>query len=378
MTSSTTEGRQKRSAPSRGNVLRRLMERKPHESLPSPRSGHLYVERPESERLPPLDTTKNNSPQGGKAREPVPSEGYDSCPSPVVFERVDTHTGEVDWCEIPCQRKTCPYCRERLRARHVAHFIETFKELPHLRFVTLTLDPKAFPDGVEIDPKDFEDTRKYLLHIWERRYVKRVKRASDVEVKYVASIERQQSGVAHLHAVISSTLSEDELRHHWFQSGGGVVMEARPIFGNEDRLARRIGYVMKYCFKAAQEATDGRNTIFCSNGVGYYSEAAKEKRREYMQSRKESTSPFDSDRYEMIGPEGGGHRNNGDTVTEADRRRFDRIAAEARTQTYIKWENDPLPMHGIRVRYDAETGETKREPVTKTVEGRIVERVADG
>jgi len=291
-----------------------------------------------------------------------------------VLTRTDKQTGEVDHVEIACNRKQCPHCGPKLKRRYVAHFIQTFSELPSLRFVTLTLDPKAFPEDVEIDPKDFGESRKYLLHIWERRFVKRVKRRSDVEVAYVAAIERHESGQAHLHAVISSTLSEDELRHHWFQSGGGVVMEARPIFGDEDRLARRVGYVMKYCFKDAETLSDGRNSIFCSNGIGYHSKEAKERRKEFMREQGNEDDPFDEDRYEIEAPDGGGHRDNQDTVTEADRERFDRVADEARTTVYVRLEREQLPSDGVRFRYDPETGEQKREPIHQTRDGRIVDR----
>jgi hypothetical protein len=324
----------------------------------------------------PLDPTKNNSPQ--------PSNGgwdegeYDECPNPVVVERTakesEPNAGEVEYIEIECNRKWCPYCGPKLRRRYVAHFTEQFREFTSLKFVTLTLDPKAFGEETQIDKNDFAETRKYLLHIWERKFVKRVKRRSDGEITYVASVERHQSGQAHMHVVMSCTLTEDELREQWFQSGGGVVMDATAIL-SESHAARKVGYVMKYCFQDAMQS-DGRNSIFCTEGIGYYSQESKDRRKEHMESNSEGSTgdEWDRDRYEFSAPPGAGHADNGDRVTEAERERFDRIADKARTTTYRKWHGESLPKDGVRVRYDRETDEVVREPIRMNVDGEVIDR----
>jgi len=338
---------------------------KPNPDEPAPKVGHL-------------DPTKNNSPQRSDGGF---DEGeYDECPNPVVVERTDRKTGEIENVEIDCNRKRCPYCGPRLKRRYVAHFTDRFCVLPSLKFVTLTLDPKAFDEDVQIDPTDFAESRKYLLHIWERKFVKRVKRRSDGEVTYVASIERHNSGQAHLHVLMSCTLDEDQLREQWFESGGGVVMEATPIL-SDSHVARKVGYVMKYCFQESMEQNDGRNSIFCTEGIGYYSQESKNRRREHMEANSDgdSADEWDRDRYEFTAPPGAGHADNGDRVTEAERERFDRIADQARSTTYIEWEGESAPREGTRIRYDRESGQTTREPVREEVtdsgELQIVDRV---
>lgn len=321
--------------------------------------------RPEA--VPPLEPTLNNSPQRS---EEVREGDYDYCPNPVVVERADRRTGEVDTVEIDCDRKWCPYCGPKMKRQYVAHFTERFSGLPSLKFVTLTLDPKAFGEGVEIDPSDFAESRKYLLHIWERRFVKRVKRRSDGEVTYVASVERHESGQAHLHVVMSCTLNEDQLRQQWFESGGGVVMEATGIL-SDSHVARKVGYVMKYCFQESFEKGDGRNAVFCSEGIGYHSEQSREDRREHINGKSEGDimDDWSPDRYEFDPPDGGGHTDNGDRVTEEEKARFDRVADEARSTTYVDWEGESAPREGTRIRYDRETGETEREPVREVLTG---------
>jgi hypothetical protein len=125
------------------------------------------------------------------------------------------------------------------------------------------------------------------------------------------------------------------------------------------------------------EQNDGRNSIFCTEGVGYYSKESKERRREHMENQTDAdtTGEWDRDRYEFTAPPGAGHADNGDRVTEAERERFDRIADEARSTAYIgEWESEGLPKDGVRIRYDRERDEVVREPIRKTIDGEIIDR----
>lgn len=307
-----------------------------------------------------LDVVSNNSP------EPVEGD-YEECPSPVVIQRTDRATGEVDTIEKACGRRSCPYCREWLRRAETAHFIEVYEDREDVKFTTLTLDPKAFPESVGIDPQDFEQTRRYLLHVWERKFIKRIKRRVEGDFAYTASIEEHESGRAHIHIVWSCSLSEEQIRHHWFESGGGVVMESVGIADGED-LARQVGYVLKYAFKGAETRKKGRNAIFNSEGIGFHSEEAKAKRRERVQSSAEDCEEDQNDgRYEYSGPSGGGKTDNGDTITEEQRRRFDGISDKARSSTYVDWESSDPPREGVRYSYDRESGQTERTRVRQVI-----------
>lgn len=277
----------------------------------------------------------------------------DQCPNPITVQRVDKETGEVDAVDLPCGRKGCPHCGPKLRQRYVGHFVRVFSDLPSLKFVTLTVDPKA-----GVSP---EDSTKFVKDRWERRFIKRIKRRTDGELKYVASVEKQKNGYAHLHAVISTTVGESTLRQQWFESGGGVVMEAETIIPGRS-LARRIGYVLKYAFEDLDQVEG--NAVLASEGIGYHSREAKEQRRKYM----EDNGLSGKDRYEFNGPTTGGRRPTSGGITEEDRKRFDQIYDQARSRQYIRWDDQEgrsLPRRGTRIVYDDKTGETTKETVWK-------------
>jgi hypothetical protein len=279
----------------------------------------------------------------------------DGCPNPIVLQRTDTETGEVEAVEIPCDRKQCPYCGPKMRRRYVGHYTRVFSERPNLKFVTLTLDPKTDLDA--------EDSEEFIKRVWDQKFVKRVKRRTDGEVEYVASVEKQKTGFAHVHAIMSTTVDEDTLREQWFESGGGVVMESEPV-SKGDALARRTGYVMKYAFENIDQVKG--NAVLASEGIGYHAEAQKEKRREH------SGEP-ESGRYEYSGPTTGGRPKEGARVTEVQRERFDALNEEARTRKYIRWDDQDgerdLPRGGTRIIYDDRTGETTKERVRKVRDG---------
>ncbi len=278
----------------------------------------------------------------------------DDCPTPINVQKIDKETGEIDVIQLPCERKSCPYCGPKLRQKYVGHYVSVFSELLSLRFVTLTVDPKT-----GLSP---QESTKFVKDRWERRFIKRIKRRTEGELKYVASVEKQKNGFAHLHAVISTTVGESTLRQQWFESGGGVVMEAE-MLPKGRALARRVGYVMKYAFEDIDQVEG--NAVLASEGIGYHSEAAKEDRRKHVESGGES-------RYEFNGPTTGGRRPSSGGITEEDRERFDRIYEQARSRQYIRWDDDEdrsLPRGGMRIVYDDTTGETTKERVRKVRDG---------
>ena len=288
------------------------------------------------------------------ASAPVANGNADGCPTPINVQKIDKETGEIDVIELPCERKSCPHCGPKLREKYVGHYVRVFSELPSLRFVTLTVDPKT---GLSPD-----ESTKFVKDRWERRFIKRIKRRTEGELKYVASVEKQKSGYAHLHAVISTTVGEDTLRQQWFESGGGVVMEVETLPKGR-ALARRAGYVMKYAFEDIDQVKG--NAVLASEGIGYHAEVQKKERRRHMASSGE-------DRYEFNGPTTGGRRPSSGGITEEDRERFDHIYEQARSRQYIRWDDDEdrsLPRGGIRITYDDTTGETTKERVRKVRDG---------
>jgi hypothetical protein len=272
----------------------------------------------------------------------------------------DTETGELQDTGIvllPCGRKGCPVCGPRLRDRFTAHFARTFTELADDRpiwFLTLTVDPKVFPD----EEVGETEARKYLVHCWEK-YRKRLRRRAD-ELDYAGSFEMHDDEESwHLHMVVAADFpdreSEEEIREmlrvQWFEAGGGAVAKVKRVRegrrepstdGTPDGVAGAVGYVVKYAIKDAADAhsrAQSRRSVLASEGIGYYSQAAKDERKDYSRGQttgdeedvERSFSPLVTGGAEDVGESGS---TRADALTADDRERFERWDKGDRTMHY--------------------------------------------
>ncbi len=306
--------------------------------------------------------TDRNRGSSGKTTSHVSSQTGDDCPYPIEVgvEDWDSETGELVDAGIallPCGRKGCPVCGPRLRDRYTAHFARTFGELGESRpiwFLTLTVDPKALPaDAGELD------ARKYLTHCWEK-YRKRLRRRAD-DLKYAGAYELHRDGDRwHLHMVVAADFpdrdSEEEIREmlrvQWFESGGGAVAKVKRVRegrkepsmdGTPDGIAGAAGYVVKYAFKdaaTAHSAAESRRSVLASEGIGYYSEDAKDERKEYTGAGSTGEDggvereyrPFVTGGASDVGKDSS--RGRVDTLTDEDRERFEGWDKSGRTLEY--------------------------------------------
>jgi hypothetical protein len=341
--------------------------------------------------------------QAGEDMESAPRgpELGDDCPYPVDFS-VDTYVRERDewnrdWHKlassgirsIPCQRKGCPVCGPRLRDRYVAHFARVFCDLADdapVWFLTLTVDAKVLPD----DAGELE-ARKYLVHSWDK-YMKRLRRRSE-SISYAGSFELHSSGDRwHLHVLVSATFPDygsdgaarEMMRVQWFEAGGGAVGKVKRIRegytersddGTPDGIEGAVGYVVKYAFKDAATSMaeqDSRRSLIASQGIGYHSAEAKERRREKVEEAEaeangEGSPPhLDSSRVSHRRSEveeewrplvegGGGRRRRADTLTEEDRERFEGWDEEVRTIRYREKMEDGAKLDGLGPTWRGET-----------------------
>lgn len=220
--------------------------------------------------------------------------GDGGCPTPIriTAEAVDTGTGEMrqldrDAVDLDCGRWQCPHCGPQNQRRWTAHLVDAMAMMAGLRFVTLTIDPKC---GVSA-----ADSRAYVVSVWSK-FRKRLARAAartGDRVAFAASIEAQRSGMAHIHAVLSVPgVDAEAMAAHWFACGGGVVVDVQAIAGDTREVARRVGYVVKYCLKDAQSTTrtHGTRHLLTSQGLGYHSEAAKAVRTAHVQAMLSETN----------------------------------------------------------------------------------------
>ncbi len=230
----------------------------------------------------PLDLLRTTDRNRESDRQDEALEVKATCPNPVriVAEAVNGGTGEMRSLAsgevfMDCKRWTCPVCGPMLRRRWTAHLVESMAELPGLHFVTLTLDPKC---GVEP-----ADSRGYLIAAWSK-YRKRLNRRSSGPVAFACTVEPTRIGMAHLHGVISCPgVDASTLASEWFAVGGGVVVDVQRLDGDRGDVARRVGYTVKYALKdAAERHVKGRRYLLTSQGLGYFSEAAKAVRTSYV------------------------------------------------------------------------------------------------
>jgi hypothetical protein len=135
------------------------------------------------------------------------------------------------------------------------------------------------------------------------------------------------------------------LHSQWFASGGGVKATAKRVRADEtgmgedgrpDGIAGAVGYTVKYLFK------DPDGEICASQGFGYDSEKAKSERRDHQQRQSgggEQPDEYDGWTWETPGRDdaSGGRRR---TLTDEDRRRFERIDRSARSQSYRERVDD--------------------------------------
>lgn len=269
-----------------------------------------------------------------------------TCPNPVPFRRTWTEktTGEVRGEKIElidCKKKLCPVCGPKLKRRLVGHFARLFSPLPNLVFVTLTLDPKTGQETGERIPVG--ETRLYMSHSWSK-FRKRMNRVGGFH--YVAVPEQHKDGRTHLHVLVSLPcgVTEEQVRNHWFSSGGGIVMDVREL--DREDVSRHVGYAIKYAFKDAAANPHKRN-MWASQGFSYHSAAHKAARKVYAQelrkkgaSKKEIAAELqavDEALLEVWEPlVHGAAKGFEDTPTAEQKQRYNRIARSLkRTTLYI-------------------------------------------
>jgi hypothetical protein len=109
---------------------------------------------------------------------------------------------------------SCDHCGPKKAKRYRKAIARAAEDHGLTRFLTLTLDPKRSPgpdESVEYIRACFDKFRTYL------------KRKYQVAVKYIAVIELQKSGMAHLHILVDRFLEKPWLDAAWHAVGGGFT-----------------------------------------------------------------------------------------------------------------------------------------------------------
>jgi hypothetical protein len=132
----------------------------------------------------------------------------------TAFGELPDRLGLRFYKRLDCKRSACDHCGP-IKARRYRRAIAREAEAHGLtRFLTLTLDPQISPgpdESVEYIRDCFNKFRTYY------------KREFGAGLQYVAVVELQRSGMAHLHLLINRFVPKAWLDDAWRAVGGGFT-----------------------------------------------------------------------------------------------------------------------------------------------------------
>ena len=177
-----------------------------------------------------------------------------------------------------CDRKGCSTCGSQLRRCHAAHYIEQLEnrmeesaEEESLYFGTMTLP--GFADGTfEEMLKDLQSKRSLFLQRM---------RDQSRDASYVWVVETGDSGRPHLHLLLVTNLSTNEIGRHWHDVEGGQINRVSKVDG-ESELISKGWYVTKEQFADPERGETGfpnYKTIGHSRDILAYSDSKAKRKR---------------------------------------------------------------------------------------------------
>ena len=122
------------------------------------------------------------------------------------------------------------------------------------RLATLTLDPSKVSPG--------KPSIKYLRETWRKMRVS-LNRFLGKSVEFIAVVELQRTGLAHLHVLVGAYLPQAWLSEAWQGVGGGKIVDIRWV-----DVHRVSAYLSKYLTKESlAEFPSGVRRFSCSKGI---------------------------------------------------------------------------------------------------------------
>ncbi len=149
-----------------------------------------------------------------------------------VVGPVERQIDKLGYKRLLCDTYRCLRCRPRKLPRVRARIAEIAGERKLQRLATLTLDPARIPSSVRSD--------RYIRECWRKMRVLLARRFG-ASVQFIAVLEFQKSGVAHLHVLLGVYIPQDWLSEAWQSIGGGRIVDIR--FVDVHRVA---GYLACY------------------------------------------------------------------------------------------------------------------------------------
>jgi hypothetical protein len=154
-----------------------------------------------------------------------------NCARGTVSGLLPDTTNHYGFVRADCKKLSCPVCGPKKAKRYRSAIGRRAEENRLTRLMTLTLDPKkcAVRDSVAYLRKCFSKFRVSLL----RKFGK--------TISFIAVVELQKSGMAHLHVLIGVYIDQAWISEAWQSVGGGSVVDIRFV-----DVHRVTAYVAKY------------------------------------------------------------------------------------------------------------------------------------
>jgi hypothetical protein len=152
-----------------------------------------------------------------------------------------------------CKSYRCPDCSIRKLRRLRFKIAESATARKLTKLLTLTLDPGKIPEGTS--------SPVYLRNCWRKMRVSLQRRTGN-SVEFIAVLELQKSGLAHLHVLVHEYLPQAWVSEAWQGVGGGKIVDIRSV-----DVRRIAGYLAKYLTKGVLQ-TLPRGTRFFSSSRG--------------------------------------------------------------------------------------------------------------
>jgi hypothetical protein len=154
------------------------------------------------------------------------------CGNFTVFGPIKGRLGKVGYKCLFCGSYRCNGCRPGKLKRVRARLAEIAEQHKLRRFATLTLDPSQIPASQRSD--------RYIRECWRKMRVVLARRYG-ATLHFVAVLEFQKSGMAHLHVLFGVYIPQAWLSEAWHSIGGGRIVDIRHV-----DVQHVAGYLAKY------------------------------------------------------------------------------------------------------------------------------------
>ena len=161
-----------------------------------------------------------------------------------------------------CKAYACPVCGPKKLRKLRRGIGKVAQERKLTRLATLTLDASKIPPG--------KPSIEYLRNSWRKMRVS-LTRHLGKPIEFMAVVELQKSGLAHLHVLVGAYLAQDWLSRAWQGVGGGRIVDIRWV-----DVHRVSAYLSKYLTdESLAHLPSGVRRFSCSKGIALWERKPK-------------------------------------------------------------------------------------------------------